>query len=267
MKSTFQVAKEHLNRKKVSAFPFTILVILTVVLSFLCIKLWDDNRSLSDRLATAQKSIVKYDAKGNVVNPSPSPAANNDDTGSNVKAAPAPISASDHVRGDRNAKVALIVYTDFECPFCKKFNNTMKEVSAYYGNKIAWVDRNNPLDSLHPNSRLKHEAAECVANLSGEDNYWKYTDLLFERGSAVSGAEALTNLAKEIGITNTDAIRSCIDGKKYADLVAQQLADGEKVGISGTPGTVVLKNDGSTKLIPGAYPVADIKAAVDDFLK
>lgn len=86
---------------------------------------------------------------------------------------------NDHVNGDRNAKVLLVEYSDFQCPFCQRFHPTTKQVLDQYGKDVALVYRHYPLDQIHPFARPTAEASECVAEIGGNDAFWKFTDTVF----------------------------------------------------------------------------------------
>ena len=90
------------------------------------------------------------------------------------------VSGDDHLRGNKNAKVVLVEYSDYECPFCKRFHDTMNQAMKEYGNKIAWVYRHYPL-SFHANAQMESEAAECVSDVAGQDKFWAYTDLVYSK--------------------------------------------------------------------------------------
>jgi protein-disulfide isomerase len=91
-----------------------------------------------------------------------------------------PVTAADHYRGDINAPVKIVQFTDIDCPFCKKFHSTMQEVMKTYGKdkKVTWVMRHLPLTQLHPDAANKAEASECVAELGGNDKFWSFVDAL-----------------------------------------------------------------------------------------
>lgn len=91
-----------------------------------------------------------------------------------------PVTASDHIRGDINADVIIVEYSDLECPFCARFHPIIKDILEQYGTKVAWVYRHFPLDGIHANARAKAEASECVASLGGNDAFWKYVDATFD---------------------------------------------------------------------------------------
>ena len=87
-----------------------------------------------------------------------------------------PITAEDHIYGNPDAEVKIVEYSDFECPYCKAFNPTLKRIVTESNGHVAWVYRHWP---LHQHSLEKLIAAECVAKLAGNDAFWKYGELLF----------------------------------------------------------------------------------------
>lgn len=89
------------------------------------------------------------------------------------------LKGEDHVRGNRNADVLLIEYSDFECPFCVRFHPTAQQLLDEYGNKMGWVYRHYPLDQLHPSARPAALASECVKEIGGEEAFWKFADEAF----------------------------------------------------------------------------------------
>lgn len=93
---------------------------------------------------------------------------------------------TDHVFGNPNAKITIIEYSDFECPYCKIFHPTLKQVVTDSQGDVKWIYRNWP---LHQHSVEKLVAAECVAKIKGNDTYWKYADLLF--GMLKTGSDSV----------------------------------------------------------------------------
>lgn len=173
-------------------------------------------------------------------------------------------SDKDYVRGNRKADVVLIEYSDYECPFCKRFHPTMQQVMKEYGDKVAWVYRHIPLN-FHPKAQKTAEAAECAGDVGGNDAFWKMTDLIFEKMPSLELSE-LPAMAKQIGL-NEGKFKSCLDSGKYADKINQQMKDADLAGINGTPGTVVIGKNGQRDFIGGAYPIDQVKSRIDAMLK
>ena len=85
--------------------------------------------------------------------------------------------SKDHIRGNKNAAIAIIEYTDYECPFCKRVHPTYKQLLADYGDKVMWVARHFPLPpTMHPNAKILAVGVECANELGGSDAYWQFTD-------------------------------------------------------------------------------------------
>ena len=174
-----------------------------------------------------------------------------------------PVSASDHVRGAKNAKVTLIEYSDFECPFCKSIVPTIDQALKDYPNDVRVVYRHYPL-SFHQNAEKEAEASECVAELGGNDAFWAFHDKIYERTTSNGTGFALADLgplAKEIGVSQS-AFQKCLDSGKYASAVATSEQEGADAGVQGTPATFI-----NGKLVSGAVPYAQFKTMIDAALK
>lgn len=167
----------------------------------------------------------------------------------------------DHIRGDiTKATVAVVEYSDFECPFCQRHHPTMQQIMDTYQDDVVWVYRHFPL-SFHPNAQKAAEASECANELGGNDAFWKFTDGVFTL-DALSN-DAFVTVAKNIGL-NEAKFKSCLDSSKYAQHVQDDMSGGSAAGVSGTPGTIVvnLKTD-ENRIISGAVPFASFKTAID----
>lgn len=178
------------------------------------------------------------------------------------------VTNNDHIRGDKNAKVTLVEYSDLECPFCKSFHPTMQKALQEYDGKIRWVYRHFPLDQIHSKADKEAEAAECASELGGNDGFWKMTDKIFEVTPSNNGLnlDDLPKLAQEIGL-DQNKFKACLDSGKYAQKVEEDYQDGIKAGVSGTPGTILIDAKGGKKLIPGALPYESVKAEIEAALK
>lgn len=177
------------------------------------------------------------------------------------------VTDADHVKGNKNAKITLLEYSDFECPFCKTFHPTVTELMKTYGDKIRLVYRHFPL-SFHANAQKEAEASECIAELGGQDAFWKYVDTIFERTTSNGNGFALDKLgplAAELGV-NQAQFQQCLDSGKYEKLVKEQIADGTATGVSGTPSTFIINSKGESQLVVGAQPIDAFKTAIDKLL-
>lgn len=174
---------------------------------------------------------------------------------------PAAVTNDDHVLGASGAKVTLFMYSDFQCPFCDRFHPTAEKLAADYKGKIKLVFRHFPLDSIHPQATPAASASECVASLKGNEAFWKYGALLFKNQSSLSDA-TYSNLAAQVGV-NKGAFESCYKSNKFVAKVKAQQAEGEKIGVQGTPATFVVARDGSVELIGGALPYEQAKTYIE----
>ncbi len=182
----------------------------------------------------------------------------------------ATIRADDRIRGDvATAQVAIIEYSDSDCPFCERFHTTMQQVFSEYDGRVAWVYRYFPLTSLHPNAATEAVAMECAAELGGNTAFNSYLDAIIKITLTPDpkANEQLTTIATGLGIDKA-AFTSCIKGTTASDRVAADSAEAQKIGAQGTPFSIIVNlKTGKQKIIPGAYPVADVKAAIDSLLK
>lgn len=174
----------------------------------------------------------------------------------------------DWVFGDRNAQIALIEYSDLECPFCKQFHPTAQQIVEQYDGKVMWVFRHYPL-SFHANAQKEAEAAQCAGKLGGNDSFWKYIDTIYERTTATGTGFALDKLvplAKEIGL-NESKFQDCLDSGEMAAGIKDEMDKGTQAGVTGTPGNILLNiKTGETELIPGAVPLEQLKPTIDKWL-
>lgn len=178
------------------------------------------------------------------------------------------VTDEDHIRGDKNAEVFLVEYSDLECPFCKRFHPTMQQVLKEYGDKVAWVYRHFPLDQIHSKADKEAEAVECAGELGGNDGFWKMTDKIFEVTPSNNGLDLTTlpDLAAQVGL-DSNAFKQCLDSGKYAKHVEEDYQGGVRVGINGTPGTVIVAKNGKKDLIGGALPFEQVKQQIEAVLK
>jgi protein-disulfide isomerase len=182
-----------------------------------------------------------------------------------------PVSAQrDHIYGNPKAEVSLIEYSDFECPFCKRFHPTAKQVVDSYDGRVNWVYRHFPLAFHNPGAQKQAEASECAAALGGNEAFWRYADGIYARTRSNGNGfplDGLVPLAEEIGL-DANAFRACLESGKFTARVLEDYENGIKIGISGTPGNILLNNQtGDVVVRAGAVPAANLKSALDELLR
>lgn len=167
----------------------------------------------------------------------------------------------DHIRGNVNAKVTIVEYSDFECPFCKNFHSTMQQIVANYGNDVRWVFRQLPLDSLHAQARKESLASECAAE---QGKFWEFADIVFKETTSNDGLDLnkLPDYARQAGVKNINQFNTCVSSGKYASRVQEDEQDAASAGARGTPYSVVMGANGKTQVVNGAQPYAAVEAAV-----
>ncbi|GIW69411.1 MAG: hypothetical protein KatS3mg101_0158 [Patescibacteria group bacterium] len=84
----------------------------------------------------------------------------------------------DYFRGEKTARVQLFEYSDYDCPFCKRVHPTLKSLLENNPGEVVWIYRQFPLTQLHPEARIKSEAALCAGKVGGNDAFWAYSDAL-----------------------------------------------------------------------------------------
>lgn len=179
-----------------------------------------------------------------------------------------PITADDHILGDPNAKIVLVEYSDYDCPFCKNFQETMKRIIEEYGveSQVSWVYRHFPIEGLHPNADYIAEASECAAEIGGNEAFWKFSDLVFgERDTnEPTNIVRLDEFAESAGV-NLSEFKECLDSGRMAGKVQEDLDNAAAIGANGTPFTVIMVGD-QLGTINGAQPYSVVKGIIDNLL-
>jgi protein-disulfide isomerase len=168
------------------------------------------------------------------------------------------VTADDHVKGSANAKVTLIEYSDFQCPYCLNHKSTIDQILKDYGDKVRLVFRQFPLTSIHPEAEKAAEASECAAE---QGKFWEMYEKIFaDNAAGTMSVDKWKEEAKNLKL-NTTQFNNCLDSGKYASKVSQEAAGGESAGVQGTPATFV-----NGELISGAVPYAQFKQVIDSKL-
>ena len=185
-----------------------------------------------------------------------------------------PISAEDHIRGDAKAPVKVIEFSDFECPYCKSFHSSMKQMMDDYGKdgKVTWVYRHFPIDEIHPKARKEAQAAECAGEIGGNNAFWAFADRLFEIAPSNNKLD-LAQLPQIAEFVHLDKAKfaACLSGDerggKYAAHIEANQKDGTASGGSGTPYTLIISPKGKIFPINGAEPYSAVKATIEAALQ
>src|SRR3989344_896455 len=183
----------------------------------------------------------------------------------------------DAVLGKKDAPVTIVEFSDYQCPFCRKFwTETLPQLKSTYidTGKVKLVFRDLPLASLHPMAQASAEAAECVKEKGGDTAYFKFHDKLFEEQNIIDSGSATGAVTKTAVYTNDDFkswaketgydIASCLDSGKYKNEVLKDVSDAQAAGFQGTQGFLIMKSgESSGTPLKGAYPIDSFKQIID----
>ena len=185
--------------------------------------------------------------------------------------APQPVRISlddDPIRGDPDAPITIVEFSDFQCPFCARFHvQTLPSIIEEYieEGKVNLVYRDFPIQSIHPNALPAAVAAEC-ANEQGK--YWEYHDTLFEKQNSWnrldsnSAIATFSQYASDIELEQ-EQFDSCLQTGKYLEEVQGDLSDGRDYDVTGTPGFFIGNEDIGFVKINGAQPFESFKRIID----
>lgn len=171
-------------------------------------------------------------------------------------------------RGDKDAKIVLVEFSDYECPFCARFHNGPKNVVANSGGEVAWAWKHFPL-GFHPQAEPTAIAAECVNKLAGNDAFWSFTDTMMSNYDKLND-NLRTTEANKLGIA-TATFNTCLKDPEMKAIVDENLSLGASFGVNGTPNTLVVLNEGGKytvlESINGALPEGTVQSIVDKYTK
>ncbi len=244
-----------------------VLVVLLIISSFLIGSMYTRIKMLESG-ASAGKNTANAANNGKVAGA----AAANNPPAAQVAPVEQPVDVDlgdSPVLGDKNAKVAVVEYTDYQCPFCGQlFNNALPQIKKDYVDpgKVKLIVKDFPLTAIHPYAQKAAEAANC-ANEQGK--FWEMHDTLFKNQTALT-IDNLKKYAADLGL-NTGNFTSCLDSGKFADKIKSTTSEGEKIGVRGTPASFVGKVSGNVAKqaisVSGAQPYDNFKTAIETALK
>jgi protein-disulfide isomerase len=158
----------------------------------------------------------------------------------------------DHIRGAEDASVTLVEYGDYECPYCGRAEDAIRELLASSGDDVRYVWRHLPLNDVHPNAQKAAEAAEAAA---AQGDFWEMNDKLFEHQDELTDRD-LARYAEELGL-DVERFWSELQGREYAPRVAEDVASADLSGVAGTPSFFI-----NGARYSGAYDVDHLTSAV-----
>lgn len=157
--------------------------------------------------------------------------------------------------GPNDAQVVIVEFSDFQCPFCARATSTIQDLIKRYPKQVQWVFKHFPLD-FHPDARLAHAAAMAAGE---QGKFWEMHDLIFLRQTAIK-REHLIKYAEELRL-DIDQFKKALDSGEYQKQIDQDIAEGKRLGISGTPTFFV-----NGKQIVGARPIGDFISIIESEL-
>jgi len=157
--------------------------------------------------------------------------------------------------GDASAPITLIEFSDYECHYCRTAEPVIREVLEAYGDKVHFVYRDYPLD-FHANARPAAQAARCAEQ---QGQFWAYHEKLM--ASEDLHQEQYQAIADEVGIERAK-FDACLTSDDFSEAIDRDIADGEAVGVSGTPAFFI-----NGRMISGAQPFARFKELIDEELE
>ncbi len=214
---------------------------------------------------------------GNTATASTAPSASSAPAAAAPETGPVKVSIDDDaILGDKNAPLTMVEFSDYECPFCKRyFDQTYPEIKKNYidTGKLKVVFRDLPLSFHDPMATKEAIAATCAKEQGGDEAYYKMHDALFTKTTSNGNGLTIDNLytiAGEIGL-NAGNFKTCLDSDKYKSEVSKDLADAGAAGADGTPTFFIGKSDPSgtiegTRLV-GAQPYTAFSTIIDGLLK
>lgn len=175
------------------------------------------------------------------------------------------IESNDPVLGDKNAKISIVEYSDFQCPFCERAYSgaiaQFKSSDYFKKGQVNLIYKHFPLTSIHPQAQKAAEASEC-ANRQGK--FWEYHDKLFTNQQALD-IQSLKNYAGQVGL-NTATFNKCLDEGEAAAEVNKESQQAQSAGGQGTPYFVLINKDGDTQAVSGAVPFSNFESAIQSLL-
>jgi protein-disulfide isomerase len=241
-------------------FALIIIFLIVVVVGFLGGSLWTENQLLKNDSGTKMEDTelgIEDELEGLSLDKVPT------------------FNEFDHYRGTKDAEIIMITYSDYECPFCNRWHPTFNSLIEKYGDQITFVYRHFPL-SFHAHADTLAQASECIADYTGEEAFWQFTDKVYEKMSdqsifttegekSVITENTILTMAANAGASQNE-IQECLDTKEKADVVSKMVSGATSAGIGGTPSTIIISKKAGRELVPGAIPLTEVEAMLEKHL-
>ncbi|MGA7750123.1 MAG: DsbA family protein [Gallionella sp.] len=174
-----------------------------------------------------------------------------------------------YVLGKSDAPLTMVEFTDYQCPFCGRFETTtFPDIKKNYidTGKMRLIVRDLPLEGLHPFAVKAAQAVHCAGD---QGKFWEMKDLLFKNQNKLD-ADSLTGYATKDLALNADTFKSCMANGKHLKEIGDEAKYAQSLGITGTPTFIIGKSAGDSvqgKVIVGALPLEAFQAAIDEVLE
>ena len=163
------------------------------------------------------------------------------------------INENDAFKGPVDAKVTIVEFSEFQCPYCKRGKETVSEILEIYGDQVKLVFKHFPLISIHPEAQKAAEATECAGD---QGKFWEMHDWMFDNQEELA-VDSLKTAAVNLGMNGSE-FDSCLDTGKYEEKVKNDTEEAKNLGLSGAPAFFI--ND---QLISGAQPIENFREVID----
>lgn len=181
----------------------------------------------------------------------------------------APISLEDHMAGNPEATLVIVEYSDIDCEYCKRFHTALSQIVSEYGptGEVAWVYRHFPNVSLHGSSALHAEAAECVAEQGGSDDFFRFIDALNQEapGGSQFDSRGYENVVEGLDLS-VSSFTECMASDRMVDKVTRDFENAFAIGADGAPYSVILIEGKEPVPISGALPYDALKEVIETSL-
>lgn len=218
-----------------------LLIILSIITAFLAGTMWTKIQSLEEGIKKTKIQPTQ-----------PTPEV---PSGAGEKRIEVKISPNDPVKGNPEALLTIVEFSDFQCPFCGQAQETLEQILETYKDKVKLVYKDYPLP-FHENAENAALAALCAKE---QEKFWEYHDKLFANQEKLALSD-LKKYAQDLGL-DSPQFNSCLGSKKYKNQVDEDTNEGQRIGVSGTPAFFL-----NGREISGAQPFENFKEVIDEEL-